>query len=323
MDLQHDAIGMMTRPPIAICCGDPAGVGPEVIEKALRSGNISCDDFVLIGPHAWASHLAEAVGCAFQPVGAKDYQAQLGQGDAASSRVALQAMQLAAQGCQTGQYRGVVTGPVSKYGLSQVGFRHAGQTEFFAHAWGGVPTMAFVGAQLRVVLATWHIPLSQVSQALTTACLERAVRRAASLVQQLGTAQPRIAVCGLNPHAGENGLMGDEERLVMDPCLDQLRAEFPGLSSCLPGDTACMLQRQGQYDVVVAAYHDQGLAAVKTLEFDQAVNVSLGLPFIRTSPDHGTAFGIAGQNQARPDSLLAALRLAHKLTLPALNASEV
>ena len=137
-------MGMKTRPPIAICCGDPAGVGPEVIEKALRSADISFNEFALIGPHAWVSHLAEAVGCAYQSVGAKDYQAQAGHGDAASSRVALQAMQLAAQGCQRGQYRGVVTGPVSKYGLSQVGFRHAGQTEFFADAWGGVPSMAFV-----------------------------------------------------------------------------------------------------------------------------------------------------------------------------------
>lgn len=306
---------MKRRPPIAICCGDPAGVGPEVIAKALRTAEMPGHDFVLIGPSAWASQLAAELGCPFHSVGAADYQAQAGQGDAASSSVALQAMQRAARGCQSGQYRAVVTGPVSKYGLSQVGFQHAGQTEFFADAWGGVPTMAFVGAQLRVVLATWHIPLSQVSRALTADCLERAVRRAAALAQRLGSAHPRIAVCGLNPHAGENGLMGDEERLVMDPCLDQLRAEFPGLSSCLPGDTACMLQRQGHYDVVVAAYHDQGLAAVKTLEFDQAVNVSLGLPFVRTSPDHGTAFGIAGQNQARPDSLLAALRLADKLTL--------
>ena len=176
--------------------------------------------------------------------------------------------------------------------------------------------MAFVGAQLRIVLATWHIPLIEVSAALTAECLERAVRRAAQLAQELGESHPRIAVCGLNPHAGENGLIGDEEHLIMNPCLDQLRAEFPGLSSCLPGDTACMLQRQGQYDVVVAAYHDQGLSAVKTLEFDQAVNVTLGLPFVRTSPDHGTAFSIAGKNQARPDSLLAAMNLALKLSLP-------
>lgn len=306
---------MKARPPVAICCGDPAGVGPEVIEQALRTGEIPSDEFALIGPHTWVNPLADTLGCAYQSVGASDYQAQAGKGDAASSLVALDAMRLAAQGCKLGYYRAVVTGPVSKYGLSQVGFQHAGQTEFFADAWGGLPTMAFVGEHLRVVLATWHIPLSQVSSALTAECLERAVRRAASLAQRLGVTRPRIAVCGLNPHAGENGLMGDEERLVMDPCLQQLRAEFPGLSNCLPGDTAFMLQRQGHYDVVVAAYHDQGLSAVKTLEFDQAVNVTLGLPFVRTSPDHGTAFSIAGHNKARPDSFLAALRLARKLTL--------
>ena len=174
--------------------------------------------------------------------------------------------------------------------------------------------MGFVGNQLRVVLATWHIPLSEVPAALTADCLERAVRRAVGLAQAFGVNAPRIAVCGLNPHAGEGGLLGSEERDILDPALDQLRLEIPGLSQCLPGDTVFVRQRRGEFDVVVAAYHDQGLAAVKTLEFDTAVNVTLGLPFVRTSPDHGTAFDIAGQGLADCWSFVAALSVARQLT---------
>ena len=222
-------------------------------------------------------------------------------------------MRLAAQGRKLGYYRAVVTGPVSKYGLSQVGFQHAGQTEFLRMLGVGCPRWPLSESTSRGPRNLAHPAISS-QQCFDRRMFGKSGRRAA-LAQRLGVTRPRIAVCGLNPHAGENGLMGDEERLVMDPCLQQLRAEFPGLSNCLPGDTAFMLQRQGHYDVVVAAYHDQGLSAVKTLEFDQAVNVTLGLPFVRTSPDHGTAFGIAGHNKARPDSFLAALRLARKLTL--------
>ncbi|TVP74929.1 MAG: 4-hydroxythreonine-4-phosphate dehydrogenase, partial [Puniceicoccaceae bacterium] len=223
-------------------------------------------------------------------------------------------MELAAEGCRSGRFRGVVTGPVSKSGLQAVGFSFPGQTEFFAHAWGGEPSMAFVGRELCVVLATWHIPLRQVPEALDAACLEKAVRRAHALARQLGATQPRIGVCGLNPHAGEGGLLGREEAEVLDPTLDRLRVELPGLSRCLPGDTVFFRQRQGEFDVVVAAYHDQALAAVKTLEFDSAVNLTLGLPHVRTSPDHGTAFHLAGRDQADCRSLTAALALARKLT---------
>ena len=140
------------------------------------------------------------------------------------------------------------------------------------------------------------------------------MRRAYGLGKQLGIVEPRIGVCGLNPHAGEGGILGSEELEVLDPTLDRLRREMPGLSNCLPGDTVFFRQRQGEFDVVVAAYHDQGLAAVKTLEFDSAVNVTLGLPYIRTSPDHGTAFDIAGQDVADAGSFQAALDVARQLT---------
>jgi 4-hydroxythreonine-4-phosphate dehydrogenase len=223
-------------------------------------------------------------------------------------------MLAAADGCREGLYRGVVTGPVSKYWLCEVGFQHPGQTEFFAAQWGGEPSMAFVGKELVVVLATWHLPIRAVADALTADRLEQAVRRADLLGRLLGVASPRIGVCGLNPHAGEGGILGTEERDVLDPCLDRLRVEFPRLSSCLPGDTVFFRQRRDEFDVVVAAYHDQALAAVKTLEFDSAVNVTLGLPHLRTSPDHGTAFELAGKGKANPASFLAALKVAQRLT---------
>jgi 4-hydroxythreonine-4-phosphate dehydrogenase len=207
-----------------------------------------------------------------------------------------------------------VTGPVSKHWLQQAGYAFPGQTEFFADVWSGDPTMAFVGKELRVVLATWHIPLRDVSTALDAACLEKAVRRAYTLARQFGADEPRIGVCGVNPHAGEGGILGREELEVLDPELDRLRSEMPGLSRCLPGDTVFHRQRLGDFDVVVSAYHDQALAAVKTLEFDAAVNLTYGLPYIRTSPDHGTAFDIAGQGEANPSSFAAALSVARELT---------
>ena len=300
--------------PLAITCGDPAGVGPEVIAKALRldaEGGVDC---VLLGAKRWVAPLANELGVRFEATGSDAFEARSGMPSVEGAEVALAALHAAAQGCKNGRYRGVVSGPVSKHWLQQIGFKYPGQTEFFADAWDGQPTMGFVGKQLRVVLATWHIPLSEVATALTPDCLELAVRRAYGLGKQLGIVEPRIGVCGLNPHAGEGGILGSEELEVLDPTLDRLRREMPGLSNCLPGDTVFFRQRQGEFDVVVAAYHDQGLAAVKTLEFDSAVNVTLGLPYIRTSPDHGTAFDIAGQDVADARSFQAALDVARQLT---------
>ncbi len=303
------------RLPLAITSGDPAGVGPEVIQATLKADRQSGRDCCIIGPKSWAEPLAVELGIEYHAVGAEDLIPQAGVPSKDGAAAALEALQFAARGCAAGRFRGVVSGPVSKHWLQQVGFTHPGQTEFFAEAWGGEPTMGFVGNELRVVLATWHIPLSEVSSALTAEALELAVRRANDLGQQLGVEQPRIGVCGLNPHAGEGGILGTEERDVLDPALERLRSEMPNLSACLPGDTVFNRQRKGDFDVVVAAYHDQGLAAVKTLEFDAAVNVTLGLPYVRTSPDHGTAFDIAGQGIASPGSFAAALRVARELTL--------
>ena len=175
--------------------------------------------------------------------------------------------------------------------------------------------MAFAGRELRVVLATWHIPFAEVPHALDAPALSRAVAAADRLARSLGATSPRIGVCGLNPHAGEDGLLGDDERLRLDPILDTLRPHHPGLSRCLPGDTVFWRHRRGDFDAVVALYHDQGLAPVKTLEFESAVNISLGLPFLRTSPDHGTAFDIAGRGVADTGSWDHAVRLARRLTV--------
>lgn len=300
--------------PIAITCGDPAGVGPELIQSLIGSDPNLLADAVLIGPRSWLSGLPDEGGIQSHAVGLPDFSACPGEPCDTGARVAWAAMEAAAAGCREGRYRGVVTGPVSKDWLQRVGYRWPGQTEFFAEAWGGEPTMGFVGDTLRVVLATWHLPLAEVPAAFDGACLETAVRRAVLLAGYAGITAPRIGVCGLNPHAGENGLLGREELEVLDPALDRLRVEFPGLSRCLPGDTVFHRQRQGDFDVVVAAYHDQALSAVKTLEFEKAVNVTLGLPFLRTSPDHGTAFALAGRGQAKASSFGAAIRVLRELT---------
>jgi len=175
--------------------------------------------------------------------------------------------------------------------------------------------MAFCGVRLRIVLLTWHLPLREVPAQLTAANFARAVRAAVELARvEPGAASPvRIGVCGLNPHAGEGGILGTEERDLVDPMLDALRPRYPGLSRALPGDTVFGRQLRGEFDVVLALYHDQGLAPLKTVDFDEAVNVTLGLPFVRTSPDHGTAFSLAGRGGASPRSFANAVAIAKKL----------
>lgn len=295
---------------LAITCGDPAGVGPEIIAHWVDThpdeGAVE-----VIGPARWLEGLPPHV--ARRAVGDADFSVLPGKPSAAGAKLAWDAMRVAAEGCVAGRYAGVVTGPVSKAELAAVGYEHPGQTEFFAAAWGGDPVMAFHSDHLRVALATWHMPLQQVSAALTPAVIERAVAAAMKLARGDGIAEPRVGVCGLNPHAGEAGLLGGEERDLIDPVLDQLRAHWPGVSSTQPGDTVFARTLKGEFDAVVALYHDQGLAPLKTLDFDNAVNVTLGLPYVRTSPDHGTGFSIAGQGMARATSFARAVDLARRL----------
>ncbi|MGJ3241351.1 MAG: 4-hydroxythreonine-4-phosphate dehydrogenase PdxA [Opitutales bacterium] len=299
---------------IAITCGDPAGVGPEIIARVVRDHPEWHDRLCLIGPSHWLRQHRGSSAVEVLSVGDEDFIIRPGEPSEAGAEVARLALEAAADGTQRGDFRAVVTGPVSKTWMHHVGFHYPGQTEFFAERWGGEPTMAFAGGQLRVVLATWHVPLRDVMSHLTEKRLEQTVRHTAALCRGLGDREPRIAVCGLNPHAGEGGVMGDEEVNRIDPVLDDLRPDFPGLSRCLPGDTAFWRHLQGEFDAVIALYHDQGLAPVKTLEFDQAVNLTLGLPQVRTSPDHGTGFGLAGRGEARTGSLVNAIRLADRLS---------
>jgi 4-hydroxythreonine-4-phosphate dehydrogenase len=266
----------------------------------------------VLGPPRWLATLPG--GATLLPVGRDDYSPAPGRPDGEGALVAWAAMERAAEGVRAGEFAAVVTAPVSKARLAAVGYPFPGQTEFFAARWGGEPVMAFCGGRLRVALATWHVPLIEVPQLLGPARLRRTVAAADRLARAAGIAAPRVGVCGLNPHAGEGGLLGEEERDLLDPALERLRAEFPGVSSCQPADTLFARALRGEFDAVVALYHDQGLAPLKTVDFDTAVNVTLGLPFIRTSPDHGTAFGIAGTGRADPRSFARAVEVARRLT---------
>jgi 4-hydroxythreonine-4-phosphate dehydrogenase len=299
--------------PIAVTCGDPAGVGPEIIAAWLATNPQLAAEAIVIGPRQWLDSLDTPAGKL--AVGLDDFVATPGEPNSEGALVAWAAMERAASGCINGSFSAVVTGPVSKERLARIGYPFPGQTEFFAARWGGNPVMAFCGGKLRVVLATWHVPLEAVAQLLEPELLRRTVRAAVDLACAEGVAQPRIGVCGLNPHAGEGGLLGNDERGRLDPVLLQLREEIPGLSLCEPGDTLFARALRGEFDVIVALYHDQGLAPLKIVDFDEAVNVTLGLPFVRTSPDHGTAFGIAGRGIARGTSFANAVSVARRLIM--------
>lgn len=305
---------MPRKPRLAITCGDPAGVGPEIIARWVRSRDPLVADAVLIGPQAWLDAACNGREAGSVAVGRPPFRATPGRPKVSGARVALEAMRAAAAGCRDGLWDAVVTGPVGKEWCARVDPGFVGQTEFFAAQWGGRPTMAFSGGRLRVVLATWHIPLAAVPRALTAAVITRAIRRAFGLCRAEGLRRPRIAVCGLNPHAGEGGLLGLDEKRRINPLLARLAREFRGLEpACVPGDTAFARAQRGEFDAVVAMYHDQGLAPLKAVDFDTAVNITLGLPWVRTSPDHGTAFAIAGQGTANGTSFANAVKLAARL----------
>lgn len=282
-------------PRIVITIGDPAGVGPEVIDLALASGKIPGGvEIEILGDRS--------AGIPGQP-------------DARSAAAAFNALDEAVRQLKNGSADAVVTGPVSKEGLQSLGFPFPGQTEYFADAFGVADYgMLLTGETLSVGLATIHEPLAKVPELLTEESILRIGMLTADFLKRRGIARPKIAVAGLNPHAGENGAFGDEETRIISPAIARLNATGnatftgPAVPDAIFRDAA-----QGLYHAVLAMYHDQGLIPLKLLDFDTAVNVTLGLPKPRTSPDHGTAFGIAGKNLASPSSMIAAIRLACEL----------
>lgn len=277
---------------ILITLGDPAGIGPEVIDAALGSGRLP-EGFVfrVIGDRA--------AGVAGKPT-------------RESARAALNALEESARLLRETEAAAVVTGPVSKEGLQALGFSFPGQTEFYADAFGCADYgMLLTGPHLTIGLATIHNSLAEVPRLLTAEGIFRIGKLTANFLQKKGIAAPSIAVCGLNPHAGENSAFGDEEKILITPAIAALNgAGFAVFTGPHVPDAIFRDAAQGKYDAVLAMYHDQGLIPLKLLDFDEAVNVTLGLPKPRTSPDHGTAFSIAGKGEANPASMIAAICLA-------------
>lgn len=282
-------------PEILITLGDPAGIGPEIVDAALAT-------------------VEPPVGFRFRVIG--DRQAGiLGKPNESSARSALESLQTAARLLRETDAAAVVTAPVSKEALQSIGFTYPGQTEFFAHELGAKDFgMLLTGPSLSVGLATIHEALVDVPGLINEEKIRSIGKLTADFLHQRGITSPRIAVCGLNPHAGEKGAFGQEEIQIIAPAIEKLNASFaaiftgPHVPDAIFRDAA-----QGKYDAVIAMYHDQGLIPLKLLDFDEAVNVTLGLCKPRTSPDHGTAFSLAGKGIASPSSMIAALRLACNL----------
>jgi 4-hydroxythreonine-4-phosphate dehydrogenase len=316
--------------PLAVALGDPAGIGPEIVTKSwtMRESLLLPPFFVVgsregvqavwDGPIASIADPSEAAGC----FGHALPLLQLGDGDPVTpgapdlegARNAFDALELALGLTRSGAASALVTGPVSKAQLYLVGFTHPGQTEFVAERCGisaEMVVMMLVGPTLKTVPVTTHIPFQDVPGALT---IERIVAKGRTTVKglqrQFGIAEPRLAVAGLNPHAGESGSLGREEIDIVIPAIERLREEGFDVSGPHAADAMFHARRRATYDAALCLYHDQALVPLKTLHFDEGVNMTLGLPIVRTAPDHGTAFEIAGKNIADPGAMIAALRTA-------------
>ena len=280
---------------LGITLGDPAGVGPELVRKVIRKMARSYE---------------------LRIIGDED-GFLLGRPTLRGAKMALEALQESVRLLKSGEIVGVVNGPVSKEWLRRVGFQFPGQTEFYAKAFGlkgSEVTMMMIGPRLRVALASTHVSLKRAVCDLSKGQILRAGVHLVETLRRLGFRRPRIAVCGLNPHGGEGGLFGDEERKVVEPAVRQLSKKV-GYKVWGPEspDTVFWRAGKGEFDGVVALYHDQGLIPAKLLDFERTVNVTVGLPVVRCSPDHGTAFDLAGRGKAKADSLMAAIRLAGQL----------
>src|SRR5205809_979784 len=287
-----------TKPRIGITLGDCAGIGPEIVELALKSGRVPDSiEYVLLGR---------------QP------NCKPGVPTPETARAAAAALEEAVTLTRRGELEAIVTGPVHKARMYEVGFRFPGQTEFFAQRCGVKDfAMCLTGGKLTVALVTAHIPLRKVPRALKQSEIVRVGLLLAEFLRSRGKAASRIAVAGLNPHAGESGKLGLEEIEIIAPTVQELQSRIEDRKSKIVGpispDTVFHRAIEGEFDAVLCMYHDQGLIPLKLHAFHEGVNVTLGLPFPRTSPDHGTAFEIAGKGIARPDSMIAAINLGVEL----------
>ena len=327
--------------PLALTQGDPAGIGPDITLAAwLRRGELGLPPFLFLGDAAVLAARASQLGLNVplkeaDPATACDVfhdalpilsieagmNVVAGQPHVGTAKGTIAAIEMAVSLSMNGETSAVVTNPIAKSVLYDAGFGFPGHTEFLAdlatRATGKavMPVMLLAGPKLRAIPVTIHIPLKDVPQALTSDLIIETCRITDhDLRTRFGISKPRLAVAGLNPHAGENGALGKEDDDIIRPAIDALRSEGIDAFGPLPADTMFHDEARRRYDVAICMYHDQALIPAKALGFDDSVNVTLGLPFVRTSPDHGTAFGIAGKGIAKEDSLVAALRLASEIS---------
>ena len=334
-----DELRKVTDRPLALTLGEPAGIGPDIAIKAWLSRNeLNLPAFYLLGDRDFLNARAKALGVniPLADVGTHEAAAAFaqalpvvstgrmataspGQPDARSADAALASIRCAVNEVRAGCARAVVTNPIAKSVLYRAGFNHPGHTEYLAELAAAdgktpQPVMMLWSPALAVVPVTIHLALHEAIARLSRDLIVSTARIvAAALKSRFGIANPRLAVSGLNPHAGEDGTLGSEERTIVGPAIETLRAEGIDVRGPLAADTMFHGAARLTYDCAICMYHDQALIPIKTLAFDEAVNVTLGLPFIRTSPDHGTAFDIAGTGRANPASLIAALRLAERM----------
>jgi 4-hydroxythreonine-4-phosphate dehydrogenase len=337
MDLTEPIRWDVSLPRIGITMGDPGGIGPEVVVRALADEGLRGRvQFVVFGVSGALAAAAERAEVAWPPAGVELEMLPGGVGDfapvpsAEGGAVSFECVRRAIEWAKLPEgdprrLEGVVTCPISKEAWAMAGHFYPGHTELFAESFGVDDyAMMFYAPpsqgrpSLNVILVTTHLPLAQVATAVTPDRVRRAVRLGEAAMRRLGHARARIAVCGLNPHAGENGLLGTEDRDVIAPVVEELRREGLDVHGPLPGDTVFARALLGpglkpEFDLVVAMYHDQGLAPVKLIARDRTVNMTVGLPVVRTSPDHGTAFDIAGKGVADAGSMRAAIELAVRL----------
>jgi 4-hydroxythreonine-4-phosphate dehydrogenase len=287
------------RPVVAITAGDPAGIGPEIARKAAEDRRV----LAVCEPRIYGS-----------PAGARF---QAGVLSAEAGRAAYDTICDAVRDASEGRVDALATAPVNKLAFSRAGLPWKGHTDLLAHLTGAPrAAMMFWSEPLKVVLATVHVPLAEVPRLLTRDLLREIVDLTARELPRFGIARPRLALAGLNPHAGEGGLLGSEDETVLRPAVSDAREHGIDIGGPFPGDTIFGRAARGEFDAVVACYHDQGLIPVKLLAFGRSVNVTLGLPIIRTSVDHGTAFDIAGKGIADPSSMIEAVLLAARLSNP-------